>query len=240
MKSLLNNTVSFIDRRLHADRFHSNNNAFAALAVGYSHLCETDTRSEPAGSVRCAKTATLRASAVKGGPSAREGREQVIDPLREAREHFSSCISSFRGTLILVNNDNVLARFGEVDDAVQCAVNLQIALNKRNAYRRADQQVRYRISIELCEADSRRASPASRGVSPAPGIESPGYASGIFVSRQARENLKDKSKVRFISLGKRYLPNCKDPVEVLWIEMDRSRLFDPARSDTDNALAKVS
>ena len=240
MKSLIHNTVSFFDRQFCGGRFHSTANSFAGLVAGYSHLSESDSQTEPSARDQSAPTAILCACLAKTERSSAQNEAQTSMDLEAVTDQFRSYISSLRGNLIFLKGDCVVAKFGDVDSAVQCAVNVQILLNRRNACRKANQQVRYRISINVCEADLHWAGLSSRGANLTPQLESSAYASGIFVSQLARKNMRDNSRIRFVSLGKRYLPNCKNPVEALWIEMDRSKLFDVSQDGSDDTPARVS
>ena len=227
MKSFFHNTVSFIDHRICGGRIQSHGNSFAALVAGYSRLNESDTQYGLKQSVRSAPSALLCANVIAAGEQSSPDEEVLFVSHRgQFERQFKYCIAVARGQLISTSNETVVARFDDVDSALRCAVNAQIALNKRNACLRPNQQVHYRMSINICESDLRGIRSRRRDVNFTPVFDDASDVPGIFVSRLARENLRDRSKVHFVSLGKRYLPNCREPVEALWIEMDRSQLFE--------------
>ena len=240
MKWLGKNTVSFFDRRFRDVRLQAHKTSPTALVVGYSGLSESDSRVEFNGAVGCELTAILCAGVAKASRSAREDEICAIEQLLEVKAKFRSYVGATMGKMIFITDDHVLAKFKDVDSAVRCAVNLKVALSKLNACRSAAQRVRYRISINVCEADMQWFGIAGResNVAPRSGIST--YPAGIYISRLARERLRDKSRIRFISLGTRYLPNHNAPVEAFWIELDRTQLFDVDESRGGNVLAEIS
>src|SRR5215469_5011722 len=63
----------------------------------------------------------------------------IIDPL----------IASHRGRIFNTAGDSLVADFASAVDAVQCAVEVQDAIAKENADRLADQQMQFRIGIQV-------------------------------------------------------------------------------------------
>ena len=58
-------------------------------------------------------------------------------------------IEQYRGRVVDAPGDNLLAEFGSVVEAVQCAVAMQRALAARNAELPAQRQMTFRIGINL-------------------------------------------------------------------------------------------
>ena len=54
----------------------------------------------------------------------------TIETLKEYRALISSQIDQYRGRVVDAPGDNLLAEFGSVVDAVECAVNIQEELKK--------------------------------------------------------------------------------------------------------------
>jgi len=71
----------------------------------------------------------------------RAGRQELFEP-EIARHH---------GRVFKVMGDGLLAEFGSVIDAVECAVSLQRGLAERNAAVAADERIEVRIGINLGE-----------------------------------------------------------------------------------------
>src|SRR5262245_58065633 len=93
----------------------------AADVVGYSALMERD------------EAGTHRRLAA--------GRRELFEP-EIARHH---------GRIFKLMGDGLLAEFGSVVDAVECAVGLQRGLTERNAAVADDQRIQVRIGINLGE-----------------------------------------------------------------------------------------
>ena len=239
MKSIMQNTVTFFDQQFFPDLLTSSVDPCALLVAGYSRLNDPSWERKP-GVNRNVATAFLCATIARDEPLSREQDIEADGHLLDARDKFKSCIGVLQGKAIFINGQTVFAKFNDVDSALLCAANVQIALSKQNACLKPAQQVRYRISISVCEADAHQGKPSYRTVNLAPDFESVITTSGIFVSQLARESLVDKDRIRFVSLGKRFLPDCKDPVESLWIELDSSMVFETDEDENDQAFAKVS
>ncbi len=89
----------------------------AADVVGYSRLMEAD----EAGTLDRLKA----------------HRAELIDPM----------IAAHNGRIVKLMGDGVLAEFASVVDAVECAVEVQRAMEKRNADVPKDRQIRFRVGI---------------------------------------------------------------------------------------------
>ncbi len=240
MKSLVQTTVSYLDNLFSVDRIHSAQDTYATIVAGYSCLSEPDWSESRIAGKNCRQVAILYADVADSSRLTAEGEPTTCHRLINGKKIFKACISTFQGKLAYFTGDVALAEFKNVDDAIECAANVQITMRKGNACLKADQQIRYRIGIGLCEVDSGQADYFDRAVQLAARLEGLARSGGICVSRAARESLRDKSRVRFVSLGKRYLHRQREPVEALWIELNRSRVFDMDTIENDHSAALVS
>src|SRR5262245_53966275 len=73
----------------------------------------------------------------------------TVQALTESREIISAAVGRHGGRVVDAPGDNVLAQFPSVVDAVQCAVDIQRALQSRNADRPPARRMRFRIGINL-------------------------------------------------------------------------------------------
>src|SRR5687768_4177648 len=71
----------------------------------------------------------------------RAGRAELFEP--EIRKH--------HGRIFKIMGDGLLAEFGSVVDAVECAVTLQRGMHERNSSLAHDQRIETRIGINLGE-----------------------------------------------------------------------------------------
>ena len=78
------------------------------------------------------------------------GRGSTHDRLRaHHRELVEPKVSEHHGRIVKTTGDGVLAEFASVVDAVRCAAELQRAMIDREAGVPEDQQIRFRIGINL-------------------------------------------------------------------------------------------
>ena len=141
----------------------------AADVVGYSALMEQD----EAGTHERLKA----------------GRKELFEP-EIARHH---------GRVFKVMGDGMLAEFGSVVDAVECAVALQRGLAERNTAVPEEQRIRVRIGINLGEVIVEGEDRYGEGVNIAARLQELADAGGICVSgkvvKEVEKNRKHVSRV---------------------------------------------
>ena len=82
----------------------------------------------------------------------------TVQTLKDCRKIMASTIEAHRGRIVDSPGDNLLAEFASVLDAVQCAVEIQQALDRRNTGLPENRQMQFRIGINLGDVieDGRR------------------------------------------------------------------------------------
>jgi len=78
-----------------------------------------------------------------------EDEEATIRTLTSYREAMAPLIRMHRGRVVDSPGDNLLAEFGSVVDAVQCAVVIQTTLRAENANLAQNRRMEFRIGINL-------------------------------------------------------------------------------------------
>ncbi len=78
-----------------------------------------------------------------------ENEERTVQILRGHRAIFDDMLRTHRGRLFNTAGDAILAEFGSAVEAVRCATEIQAALRTRNEHLPADQQMWFRIGINL-------------------------------------------------------------------------------------------
>src|SRR5438552_12562108 len=73
----------------------------------------------------------------------------TVRTITEYRAVVASTVTGHGGRVVDAPGDNVLAEFGSVVDAVQCAVDVQRELRSRNAGLPAARRMRFRVGINL-------------------------------------------------------------------------------------------
>ncbi|MBA1349697.1 MULTISPECIES: adenylate/guanylate cyclase domain-containing protein [Rhizobium] len=172
----------------------------AADVVGYSALMERD----EAGTFE-----RLRA-----------GRKELFEP-DIARHH---------GQIFKLMGDGMLAEFGSVVDAVECAVSLQRGLAERNAAVPEDQRIRVRIGINLGEVIVEGEDRYGEGVNVAARLQQLADPGGICVSGKVAREVEKKLAFGFEPMGEQKVKNIAEPVQAFRVILEGQAPRQPARS----------
>jgi class 3 adenylate cyclase/TolB-like protein len=188
----------------------------AADVVGYSALMEAD---------EAGTYARLRA-----------GRKELFEP--EINKH--------HGRIFKLMGDGLLAEFGSVFDAVECAVSLQRGLVQRNADVARDQRIELRIGINLGEVIVEGKDRYGEGVNIAARLQALAEPGGICVSEKVSREVEKKLAFTFEPLGEQVVKNIAEPVKVYRVLADgkspprsSSRPEERGRSRTAVAIAAL-
>ena len=156
----------------------------AADMVGYSRLMEAD----EAGTLAALKT----------------HRRELIDPK----------ITDYHGRIVKTTGDGMIAEFGSVVDAVQCAVDIQRAMNRRNTDVADDRRIEFRIGINLGDIIVDDEDIYGDGVNVAARLEELAEPGEVCISGTAYDQLKSKVDVGYEYLGERQVKNISEPVRI--------------------------
>ncbi|MET3597096.1 class 3 adenylate cyclase/TolB-like protein/Flp pilus assembly protein TadD [Mesorhizobium shonense] len=162
----------------------------AADVVGYSSLMERD----EAGTFE-----RLRA-----------GRKELFEP-EIARHH---------GHIFKLMGDGMLAEFGSVVDAVECAVSLQRGLSERNASLPEAEHIQVRIGINLGEVIVDGDDRYGDGVNIAARLQQLAEPGGICVSGKVAKEVERKLAFTFESMGEQRVKNITEPVRAYRVLLD--------------------
>jgi adenylate cyclase len=162
----------------------------AADVVGYSALMERD----EAGTFE-----RLRA-----------GRKELFEPE----------ISRHHGHIFKLMGDGMLAEFGSVVDAVECAVALQRGLSERNATRPEAEWIPVRIGINLGEVIVDDEDLYGDGVNIAARLQQLAEPGGICVSGKVAREVERKLAFAFEPMGEQRVKNIAEPVQAYRVIAD--------------------
>jgi adenylate cyclase len=130
------------------------------------------------------------------------------------REVLRALVHKQSGWVVDATGDNLLAQFKSALDAVQCAVNIQKAIKKRNTEFPEEKKMRFRIGMNIGDVIFNGERIYGDGVNIAARIESLAKGGGICISRNIYDHVKNKLALEFEYLGEHTLKNIADPVEV--------------------------
>ncbi len=116
--------------------------------------------------------------------------------------------------------DGLLAEFGSVVDAVECAVVLQRSMAERNGGVREDHRIDLRIGINLGDVIVEGEDRHGEGVNIAARLQELTEPGGICVARNVYNQVKNKVGLAFESLGEYRVKNIVEPVSVYRVLLD--------------------
>src|SRR5687768_12882208 len=138
------------------------------------------------------------------------GRKELFEP-EIARHH---------GRIFKLMGDGMLAEFGSVVDAVECAVSLQRGLIERNAAVPEDQHIQVRIGINLGEVIVEGDDRFGEGVNIAARLEQLADPGGICVSGKVAKEVEKKLTFGFEPMGAQQVKNIAEPVQAFRVRLE--------------------
>src|SRR5262249_13066488 len=141
-----------------------------------------------------------------------EGTLERLKALR--RELLDPKIAEHHGRIVKNTGDGMLVEFSSVVDAVRCAVDVQREMIDRNADTVEDEQIAFRIGINLGDVISDGGDIYGDGVNIAARPETLAEPGGICISRTVRDHIRDKLPYAFEDKGEQSVKNIARPVRV--------------------------
>jgi len=138
----------------------------------------------------------------------------TVRTLNEYKDAMSKLIQEFKGRVVDAVGDNLLAEFGSVVDAVNCAVEIQRELAERNANLPRARQMEFRIGINLGDIIVEEERIYGDGVNIAARVEGLAEGGGICISGTAYDHVEGKIGLEYEYLGEQEVKNMKKPVRV--------------------------
>jgi adenylate cyclase len=162
----------------------------AADVVGYSRLMEAD------------ESGTLT--------RLRALRRDIIDP----------SIAKHSGRMVKLMGDGALVEFASAIDAVTCAVEIQKNVREHNTAEAGDSAIWFRIGINVGDIIVDGDDIYGDGVNIAARLEGLAEPGGIFISRTAADQVRDKVPIRIEDRGDFTVKNITRPIQVFCVIAD--------------------
>ena len=162
----------------------------------------------------------------------------TVRAITEYRAVIASTVTGHGGRVVDAPGDNVLAEFGSVVDAVQCAVDVQRELQSRNAELPPARRMRFRIGINLGDVIIEGERLYGDGVNIAARLESLAEGGGICLSGTAYDQIEGKLPYSYEFKGEHTVKNIARPVRVYRVRLDPS-VAGPSRRATSTRLVKA-
>jgi len=143
-----------------------------------------------------------------------EDEKGTVRTLNAYKEVMARLIQRHRGRVVDAPGDNVLAEFGSVVDAVECAVEIQKELKTRNANLPENRKMEFRIGVNLGDVIEDGEQILGDGVNIAARLEGLSEAGGICISGTAYDQVENKLSFGYEYLGEQAVKNIAKPVRV--------------------------
>jgi TolB-like protein/class 3 adenylate cyclase/Flp pilus assembly protein TadD len=172
--------------------------------------------SEPSKKTKVPRRLAAILAADIAGYSALMGADEART-VRDLKDHLTvvlPMVSEHGGRVIDTTGDGILAEFGSVVDAAECAVAIQQMMAERNAGVEDARHMRFRIGINQGDVIFDESRVYGDGVNVAARLENLAEPGGICISRKVYEDISGKMQIAFVDLGEQQLKNIAQPVRV--------------------------
>jgi adenylate cyclase len=149
-----------------------------------------------------------------------EDEKGTVRTLNAYKEVITNLIQHHRGRVVDAPGDNVLAEFGSVVDALECAVEIQKELKTKNAELPENRRMEFRVGVNLGDVIEDGEQILGDGVNIAARLESLSDAGGICISGTAFDHVKNKLNLGYKYLGEQTVKNILEPVRVYRVLME--------------------
>ena len=140
--------------------------------------------------------------------------ETTIQTLTAYREAMSNLIQSYRGRVVDATGDNLLAEFASSVEAVNCAVEIQRELAKRNDDLSDDHKMNFRIGVNIGDVVEEGDRIYGDGVNIAARVQGLAKAGGLCISGSVYDHIENKLKYEYDFIGEQEVKNITKPVRV--------------------------
>jgi len=143
--------------------------------------------------------------------------EATLTTFRTYRKVIEALVGKHSGRVFNTAGDAVLVEFGSAVEAVRCAVSIQEDLAVRNAQLSEDEQMWFRIGINVGDVMIEGDDLFGDGVNVAARLEGLAEKGGICISGSTFEQVKNKLSIAFLDIGPQKVKNIPEPVPVFRI-----------------------
>ena len=143
-----------------------------------------------------------------------ENEEATVRTLSTHRRIIDGLIEQHHGRFVNSAGDSVLAEFGSVVNAVECAVEIQATLKAENASLPPERWMEFRIGVNLGDVVVDGDQIYGDGINVAARLESLAEPGGIYISGKVREEIRNKLALKCEDLGEQRVKNIAEPVRV--------------------------
>ncbi|MGA7277888.1 MAG: adenylate/guanylate cyclase domain-containing protein [Desulfocapsaceae bacterium] len=134
-------------------------------------------------------------------------------------EIMEPAVKQYNGRIFKRMGDGLLAEFASAIDAARCALDMQLAISKRDNESPEIQQITYRIGINLGDIIIEGEDLFGDGVNIAARLEGLARPGGVCISGKVFDEVKNNIDAVFENQGEKRVKNIKKPVQVYqWVD----------------------
>ena len=143
-----------------------------------------------------------------------EDEAATFQTLKTLRQAMCSLIEKNQGRVVDSQGGSLLTEFASVVDGLECAVEIQNELKGLNDELPKERRMPFRLGIHLGDVMEEEGKIYGDGVHVAVMLESLADPGGICVSRSVHDQVKNKLRVGYQSIGAQSVQNIAEPVQV--------------------------
>ncbi|MHA1529998.1 MAG: nSTAND1 domain-containing NTPase, partial [Alphaproteobacteria bacterium] len=159
-----------------------------------------------------------------------EDEEATLATLKSYRSVIDELIRTHDGRVFGSAGDSVIAEFASPVEAVRCATEIQLELDKRSADVPDERRMRFRIGVNLGDVIVEGDNLLGDGVNIAARLEAMAPPGGVCVSETVLSQVRDRLSLDFLDLGEHTVKNISRPVRVYRVPLaSEERITSPFR-----------
>ena len=226
MNSLIQDTVSYFEKRIAARQLFATGSRDDAIVSGYSFLSNVSSHEPLPEGCHRHRAGIFYADIADYSGLNQQDDEDTYHRLGESVKIMEAHVSAHNGRVVHTAGDAILAEFEDVDSALQCAVNIQLAARELNARLPVNQQVLFRIGVDFGDVIADNGDIYSDAINLAAWLKKLAHIGGICIPQSVRLELEDNSAFDFVALGKQYVKDINEPIQTFWIELDTQQVIE--------------
>ena len=125
----------------------------------------------------------------------------TIESYNDCEKILDKLLKKYKGSVFNTAGDSVLAEFPSAVNAVQCGVDFQSEIKKRNGLDNTDVKLEFRLGINMGDVVKKEDNLIGDGVNIAARLETLAQPNGISISKSVYDFVVPKTKMTFNDLG---------------------------------------
>jgi class 3 adenylate cyclase len=173
------------------------------------------------------KLLAIMAADIVGYSRMMEGNEtETLSRLQMVRDRIDPIIATHSGSIVTTAGDSVLAAFSSALSAIDCAVEIQVAMAADNTDQPEGQRLMFRIGLNVGDVIVQNGDVFGDTVNVAARLEPMAEPGGICISRAVRDHVRKQRPFSFDDLGFLNVKNIAHPVSAFKVRFELAN--DPA------------